>query len=160
MRNLTLLLFASLTISLNAQQSEKWTTQAKGRITVLNGPVTWTITNHIINNTDTSRFFFLPTSKLYDISVTGLGSNRNGNVGMCITSKDDLIKFAEGLIYMGKQKGRKSEKLVINKRSEVELSILSTLPKFVLIGNSGSFYIYKSNAIKLGNTIIKNIIYF
>lgn len=164
MRNLTLLLFASLTISLNAQQSEKWTTQAKGRITVLNGlsphTVTWTITNHIINNTDTSRFFFLPTSKLYDISVTGLGSNRNGSVGMCITSKDDLIKFAEGLIYMGKQKGRKSEKLVINKRSEVELSILSTLPKFVLIGNSGSFYIYKSNAIKLGNTIIKNIIYF
>ena len=63
MRNLTLLLFASLTISLNAQQSEKWTTQAKGRITVLNGlsphTVTWTITNHIINNTDTSRFFFL-----------------------------------------------------------------------------------------------------
>ena len=164
MRNLTLLLFASLTISLNAQQSEKYTTQAKGRITVLNNLspniVTWTITNHIINNTDTSRFFFLPTSKLYDISVTGIGSNFNGIYGMYITSKDDLIKFAEGLIYMGKQKGRKSEKLVINNQSKVELSILSTLPKFVMIGNTGSFYILKRNAIKLGNTILKNIIYF
>ena len=161
MRNLTLLLFASLTISLNAQQSEKYTTQAKGRITVYSGRspnvVTWTITNHIINNTDTSRFFFLPKSKFHDISVASLGSNQNGNYGMCITSKDDLIKFAEGLIYMGKQKGRKSEKLVINKQSMVELSILSTLPKIVFIG---SFYIHKSDAIKLGNTILKNIIYF
>lgn len=166
MRNLTLLLFVSLTISLNAQQSEKFTTQAKGRITVLNGlsfnTVTWTITNHIINNTDTSRFFFLPVSNLYDISVNGMGSNSNSNgiYGMCITSKDDLIKFAEGLIYMGKQKGRKSEKLVINNQSKVELSILSTLPKLVMIGNTGSFYISKSNSIKLGNTILKNIIYF
>lgn len=164
MRNLTLLLFTSLTISLNAQQSEKYTTQVKGRITVLNdlspNIVTWTITNHIINNVDTSRFFFLPVSKFYDISVTGMGSNSNGIYGMCITSKDDLIKFAEGLIYLGKQKGRKSEKLVINKQSKVELSILGTLPKFVMIGNTGSFYISKSNAIKLGNTILKNIIYF
>ena len=161
MKNLLLLLVTILSFLSNAQQSEKYTTNAKGKIQVINGlnttTVTWTFTNYILNNTDTTRFFFLPISRLYDISASG-GSN--GIYGMRIASKDNLIKFAESLIYLGKQNGRKSEKLIIDKFNNIELSLFSTLPKYVSIGNSGGFYLTKGNAVKLGNTILKNIIYF
>ena len=159
MKNLfILLLFALYAFSINAQQSVKYTTDSKGRIGMGTGSVTWTITNRIVNNTDTSLFFFLPASRLNDVSVARTGKD-NGIYGMCITSKDDLIKFADALIYLGKQKGKKSEALYINQNNNIVLSILSTLPNTVCLSGY-STTIPKRNAVKLGKTILKNIVHF
>jgi hypothetical protein len=175
MKNLLVLLFVFFTLLVNGQQNEKYLTIVKGTTKCKGQTVTWTISDYIVNNTDTTRLFFLPAHRYIDISAAyaaaritenneiresgGIGEN-NSIMALCITSKDDLLKFANALIYFGKKRDKESERLVINDKSNIELSIISTAPYWVLIGDGLNFWIPKNSAVKLGKTILKNIIYF
>jgi hypothetical protein len=164
MKRLFLLVFCISIHVLHAQQSIKYKIKTSGRVMVKNISsiqlVKWQISDCIVDNKDTIPFFFLPISNLYDVSASSMGSQYNGIYGMYIGSKENLIKFAEALIYIGKQKGKKSEQLIIDKINNIELSILTTLPSLVCVGKVGGFYISKRTAVRLGNTLIKKIDHF
>jgi hypothetical protein len=164
MRKLFLLVFCISIHTLQAQQSIKYNIKRSGRVIVKNMStiqfVKWQISECIVDNKDTTSFFFLPISNLYDVNTSSMGPQYNGIYGMYIGSKENLIKFAEALIYLGKQKGRKSEKLIIDKINNIELSILTIMPANISIGKVGGFYISKRSAVKLGNTLLKKINYF
>jgi hypothetical protein len=118
--------------------------------------VNWQISECIVDNKDTIPFFFLPKSIFNDVSVSGLGSKSFGNsYGIFITSKAELLTFAEGLIYLGKQKGKKSEQLIITK-NEIVIGILSTAPKYVIIND---IIMSKSTAVRFGKKLLKKIDY-
>ncbi len=168
MRNLLIFFIAIYSFSIKAQQSEKFQTNAEGTIQVFMGGgiglapnnVTWSMSTYFVNNKEVSRVFYLPKSNVYDISL-GIKTlpNTNGTNGLYISSKDNLKKFAEALIYFGEQKGKKTENMVIDSAENIDLGLKSPFPNHVLIGSKGIF-ITRKNAIKLGEAILENIIYF
>ncbi len=166
MRNFITLIFILLTIVVSSQENEKFSTNAQGNIQIgISGysscKVTWIMSTYFVNNTEVSRVFYLPKSNAYDISIYYKSLPKtNGIAGLYIKSKENLVKFAEALIYFGKQKGINTEKLVIDSNENIELGLISTFPDYVMIGSTVNFALPKKNAIKLGEAILENILRF
>lgn len=149
------ILFSAIVFSIMsfcAQQSQRYSIINSGSVTGIldNGyvSVNWGVYDQIIDDKDTTRFFWLPNSNLYDVSfVYG-----QSTYGTFIYSKANFQKFAEALVYFGSLKSNLSERKVID--NSIFLSHLSSLPNKVMIGSGGDFYLSKKNALRLGNTLL------
>jgi hypothetical protein len=149
------ILFSAIVFSIMsfwAQQSQRYSIINSGNVTGIldNGyvSVNWGVYDQIIDDKDTTRFFWLPNSNLYDVSfVYG-----QSTYGTFIYSKANFQKFAEALVYFGSLKSNLSESKTID--NSIFVSQLSSLPNKVMIGSGGDFYLSKKNALRLGNTLL------
>jgi hypothetical protein len=134
-----------------AQQSQRYSIINSGNMTGIWDndyvSVNWGVYDQIIDDKDTTRFFWLPKSNLYDISL----ANGQSTYGTFIYSKANFQK-SEALVYFGSLKSNLSERKVID--NSIFISQLSSLPYKVMVGSDGDFYLSKKNALRLGNTLL------
>ena len=169
MRTICIIVFFFFIHSIFAQKEIKYKNLAEGKVFANNIYNNWSISECIINDKDTSRFFFMPFLRLMDLNNPGVTmlieqctlSGKNDTYlkamsayGIFTTSKEELNKFAMSLIHFGNTKGKINERIIINDIMQNVIYMTGNSP-YVNIGSTGNLKLRKKDSIKAGNEILK-----
>jgi hypothetical protein len=169
MRPICIIVFFFFFHSFFAQKEIKYKTLIEGKVFANNVSNNWSITDCIINDKDTLRFFFMPFLRLMDLNNPGVtllieqltlvGNNETllkamSAYGIFISSKEELNKFAESLVYFGNTKGKVNERIIINDIMQNVIYMTNNSP-YVNIGSRGNLKLRKKDSINAGKEILK-----